>query len=124
MQNVSGAAGVQVGDGRIVLTYQSLTAQAVSFTSTAPSSPGLGSTYDVSATGGGSGNPVVFSVGGSPAGVCTISGSRVTFAHAGSCVISANQAGGDGYAAAKTATQTITVAKAAQEVQLVSAGLT
>ena len=59
----------------------------------------------MTATGGDSGNPVTFSV--DPAttnGACTLGpdGSTVTFRHAGTCVIDADQAGNDDYTAAAT----------------------
>ena len=67
-------------------------------------------TGTVSAKGGGSGNPVVFS-SLSPA-VCTVSGSNggtVTGVTTGTCTIAANQTGSTEYAAAPQATQDITV---------------
>jgi uncharacterized repeat protein (TIGR01451 family) len=70
----------------------------------------------LTATGGGSGNPVVFSVDSSSgSGVCSVSGTdgaTVSYAAAGSCVIDANQAGNASYAAAPQVTQTITVNQA------------
>lgn len=67
----------------------------------------------MSATGGGSGNPVVFSVDSSSgAGVCSVSGtdgSTVHFTGVGSCVIDANQAGNAEYLSAATVTVTVTV---------------
>ena len=76
-------------------------AQSITFTSKAPADPAFGDTYVVSATGGDSGNPVTFSV--DPAttnNACTVAGSTVTFRHAGTCVIAADQAGNDDYLAA------------------------
>ena len=97
-------------------TTKSAAAQQITFTSTPPSSPAVSSTYDVAASGGGSGNPVTFTTGSS---VCSITGSTATtdsissttviFNQAGSCVIDANQAGNTKYAAAPQAQQTITV---------------
>ena len=55
--------------------------QSITFTSKAPTSPAVGDTYAVTATGGDSGNPVTFG----PAttnGACTVAGSTVTFRHA------------------------------------------
>ena len=53
-----------------------MVAQVIEFTSTPPS-PGVATTtYEVAATGGGSGNPVEFS--SSTTDVCTVSGSTVT----------------------------------------------
>jgi hypothetical protein len=82
------------------------TAQSIVFTSKPPS-PAVGTTYPVTARGGGSGNPVTFS-SGSP-DVCSVSGATVTFNQSGTCVIDANQAGDDKYAAAPQAQQVITV---------------
>ena len=70
----------------------------------------MGGTATLAATGGGSGNPVVLSVdSASGAGVCTLSGSTVTYAAAGTCVIDANQAGNATYSAAPQVQRTITV---------------
>jgi serine/threonine-protein kinase len=83
-------------------------AQSISFT--APASGTAGSSAALSATGGGSGNPVVFSVDASSGpGVCTVSGTAVTYTAAGSCVIDANQAGTGSYAAAPQVQRTIMV---------------
>jgi hypothetical protein len=83
------------------------------------SSPGpgvVGQSATLTATGGASGNPVVFSVDpASGSGVCTVSGANgatVNYLAAGSCVIDANQAAGNGYAAASQVQQTVTVSPA------------
>jgi Spherulation-specific family 4 len=85
--------------------------QTITFPNPGPGT--AGQTATLTATGGGSGNPVVFSVDAtSGAGVCSVSGtdgSTVTYLAAGTCVIDANQAGGNGYAAAPQVQQTITV---------------
>jgi hypothetical protein len=94
--------------------------QSISISSTPPSDSYNGITYDLVAKGGGSGNPVRFSVDpssassspaspASPASPCTVLGSTVTFGQPGTCVIDANQAGNDKYQAAPQAQQTITV---------------
>ena len=74
------------------------TAQTIAFTSTAPMNARVGGSYLVSATGGASGNPVVFS--SETPGVCTASGSTVALVAAGACTITANQAGNDQFAPA------------------------
>ena len=52
--------------------------QTIVFTSTAPSGAKVGgSTYEVAATGGGSGNPVTFTIDPSASSVCSIAGSTV-----------------------------------------------
>lgn len=88
-------------------------AQSLSFTSIAPANAKVGDTYTPTATGGASGNPVVFSVSGVPqtvsasmtakaAGeVCSISGGVVSFSAPGTCTIMATQAGNEGYASAE-----------------------
>ena len=96
-------------------------AQAIVFTSTAPTTavPG-GPTYTPTATGGPSGNPVVFSIDASATGVCSITGGVVSFAAAGSCVIDANQAGNTNFNPAPQARQTVTVGKRAQTITFTS----
>ena len=93
-------------------------AQTISFT--APASGTVGGSATLSATGGGSGNPVVFSVDASSgSGVCNVSGSNgstVNYAGAGSCVIDADQAAGNGYTAAPTVQQSITVGSNSQTI--------
>jgi hypothetical protein len=84
--------------------------QAITFANPGPT---VGQSVALTATGGGSGNPVVFTVdANSGAGVCTVSGTNgatVNYLASGSCVINANQAAGNGYAAAPQVQQTITV---------------
>jgi hypothetical protein len=97
--------------------------QTVAFTSTAPTSPALGDTYEPAATGGASGNPVTFSIDGSTTNsACSIdaAGSTVTFDHAGTCVVDGDQAGNATYSAAPTAQQTVTVGKSSQTVAFTS----
>jgi hypothetical protein len=89
------------------------TTQTITFTSS-PTSPTVGGTYLVTATGGASGNPVTFT--SATTGVCTVSSGTVSFVHAGSCAVNANQAGNAQYAAAPQVQQTFTVAKAPQTV--------
>jgi hypothetical protein len=73
-----------------------------------------GGTFAVSATGGGSGNPVVFA--STTTGVCTVSGSTVTIVTAGTCSLTADQAGNASYAAAPQVTLDVTIAQAAQAI--------
>ena len=90
------------------------TPQTITFTSTPPASPTVGSTYQVSATGGDSGNPVVFSIDAtSTPGTCSVLGSTVTFTSDGSCVIDADQAGNTTFAAAPEMSQTLAIQQAA-----------
>lgn len=91
-------------------------AQTITFTTAVPSGAVTGDTDTVAATGGGSGNPVTFSIDAASNGSCSISGSTVTFDHAGTCVVDADQAGDSDYLAAQQAQQTVTVGKAAQAI--------
>jgi hypothetical protein len=92
------------------VTVNTLGAQTITFTSVVPTSPTVGKTYVVTATGGKSNNPVTFTIdASSTAGACTISGSTVSFATIGKCVIDANQAASTNYLAAPQAQQTVTV---------------
>lgn len=98
------------GNGNAFKGVISGISQAITFTSTAPSSATVNTSYFVTATGGASGNPVTFSVdGASGQGVCTVSGSRVNFLNGGTCVIDANQAGTVNYAAAPQVQQSVFV---------------
>jgi hypothetical protein len=97
-----------------------LAAQTITFT--APQSP---VTYGVSlialsATGGASGNSVVFTIDGSSTGTGTISGSALTVTGVGTLVIDANQLGNLNYAAATQMQRTIVVNKAAQTITFVA----
>jgi hypothetical protein len=84
--------------------------QTISFTSSFPSPADYGGTYTVSATGGGSTSPVVFTSG--TTGVCTVSGGDlVTFVGVGTCTIDANQAADGNYSAATQASQSDTIGK-------------
>jgi hypothetical protein len=69
------------------------------------------SDFDVSATGSDTGNPVTFTVGGGDS--CTISGSTVHITGAGSCTVTAHQAGSGSYNAAPDVARTFSIARAA-----------
>jgi hypothetical protein len=88
--------------------------QTIGFTG--PGSGTYGGSATLTAAGGGSGNPVVFTVDpSSTTGACTASGtngSTVTYTGPGDCVIDADQAGGNGYPPAPEVRQTITVSPA------------
>ena len=89
----------------------SMGSQAIVFTST-PSAPSYGGSYTLIATGGASGTAIVFN--STTTDVCTVCSSTVSFVGAGSCTIAADQPGNASYDPAPQATQTFTVAKAAQ----------
>ena len=73
-------------------------AQTITLPRTLPTGAVIGGpTYTPMASGGVSGNPVIFSIDASATSVCSITGGVVSFAAAGSCVIDANQAGNANY---------------------------
>lgn len=84
-----------------------------------PADPIVGESYDVRATGGGSGNQVVLSVDPSTTqSACSLGpdGMTVRLEHPGSCVIDANQTGNSDYAAAPQQQQHVTVLPAPQQI--------
>lgn len=89
------------------------TPQAITITSGAPARGIVaGPTYKVSATAS-SGLPVAISIdAGSTPGACTVSGVTVSFLRPGTCVIDANQAGNETFAAAAKVAQSILVTTA------------
>ena len=99
-----------------------LASQAISFTSSPPGGATVGgATYTVSANAS-SGLAVTFSIAAASAGVCTLSGSVVSFTGAGTCTVRANQAGNGSYQAAPQAQQSFAVANPApsQSVQTIT----
>jgi len=100
--------------------------QAISFTG--PGTGTYGGSATLTATGGGSGNPVVFTVDPSTtSGTCTVSGTSgatVSYTGTGNCVINANQAGGSGYSSAPQAQQSITVSPAPLSITASSSTMT
>ena len=78
--------------------------QAINFTTNAPSSASLGSSFNVAATAS-SGLPVAFTSAGS----CTNSGTMYTMTSStGTCSVIANQAGNSNYGAAPQVIETVT----------------
>jgi len=84
--------------------------QKITFTSFAPMPAIVGGTaYMVTATGGPSSNPVLFTIDTSATAVCSLSGATVSFIAPGTCVIDANQAGDATYNPAPQAQQSFSV---------------
>jgi Protein kinase domain/IPT/TIG domain len=115
----------QVGNGTYAAAAQvqrtiTVTGQPQSISFAAPASGTAGDSATLSATGGGSGNPVMFSVDPASAAVCTVSGGTVTYNNSGACVIDANQAGNGTYAPAPQVQRTITVASGPKQGQSIS----
>jgi hypothetical protein len=87
-----------------------LTAQTITFSSSAPSDAVVGGpSYTVAANGGGSGNPLAFTIDSSASAVCSITGTTVIFIGVGICTIDANQAGNASFAAASQVQQRFSV---------------
>jgi hypothetical protein len=83
--------------------------QTVSFTSTAPTAASVGGgTYTAAATAT-SGLTVAITADSSSSGVCSISGSVVSFQGSGTCTLDANQAGNGTYNAATQVQQSFNV---------------
>jgi probable HAF family extracellular repeat protein len=70
--------------------------------------------FQLSATGGASGNPVTFAA--SPSSVCTVSGSTVHITGAGSCSVTASQSGNSNFGPAADVPQSFQVTKASQTI--------
>lgn len=90
-----------------------LTAQTITVTSVLPATAVVGTVFTLSATGGGSGNPVVFAT--QTSATCTTTGTNgttLTLVAAGACTVQATQAGSATYAAATPVTVNLTVASA------------
>lgn len=94
--------------------------QAITFTSTAPSGATVDGTYEISATGGGSGNPVLFSIDPSSVAVCSVSGSTVSFLAPGNCIVLADQAGSPAFEVAPQQSQSFEVAAAPLMPQVIN----
>ncbi len=107
--NVGGAVQGTTLSGTATMQTQTITFTALPSPVTYGVAP-----IALSATGGGSGNPVVFSVLSGP-GTIT-GGNQLTVTAAGKIVVAASQAGGSGYWPAHTVTQTVVVNWIAQTI--------
>ncbi|HEY4354974.1 MAG TPA: MBG domain-containing protein [Acidobacteriaceae bacterium] len=84
--------------------------QTISFTPPVPSlTYGSATTETLTAAGGASGNPVVFSIGSGPGSVSGANGSMLTITGAGTIAVNANQAANSNYAAAAQVQKSIVV---------------
>jgi Glycine rich protein len=116
--------GTHGSSGPAAVTWLQLT-QTIAFTSTPPSPALVGGSYTPTATGGGSGNPVMFTIdASSAAGACSLSGGTVSFTGPGVCVLDANQAGNVSYLPAVQKQQSFTIGFSATITGTVSGSLT
>jgi hypothetical protein len=97
-------------NGQLVIAKAS---QAISFAPLADKTFG-DANFNVSATGGNSGNAVTFTADGN----CSVSGNTVQIAGAGSCTITASQAGNANYNAASPVERSFAIAKAQASMNL------
>ena len=89
--------------------------QAISVTKNAPASAAYNDSFDVAASGGGSGNPVTFSSAGS----CSNTGATFTITSGtGTCTVKYDQAGNGNYNAAPQVTESVTAQKAGQVITI------
>lgn len=95
----------------VTISVYGPTPQAITFTASPPTGAIVGGSYSVSATGGASGKPVVFSVDPAASAVCTVAGSTVSLTGGGTCIINANQVGDATYAAAPQVQQSFAVTR-------------
>jgi len=79
--------------------------QTITFTP--PATATVGDTVTLTATGGASGNPVTFA--STTPSVCTVSGTTLTAVSAGTCTVTADQAGNNNYSAASPVSKNIII---------------
>ena len=91
-----------------------LLSQSINWTSGAPTGATFGESYQPTASGGGSGNPMVFS-SLTPA-VCKSLAGKIDYVGVGSCEIDATQAANSRYNAAPPKTMSWTIGKASQTI--------
>lgn len=90
--------------------------QTITFTNPGPQTYSPNGPVALTATGGPSGNPVTFT--SNTLGVCSVSGSNAIILAAGTCSITADQAGNANYSAATPVTETFAINQAASLVSL------
>jgi hypothetical protein len=89
--------------------------QTIDITADAPSTAAYGTGFTVAATGGGSGNPIVYG----SSGACTNAGANFTMTSStGTCTVTYNQAGNTNYNAAAQKFETATAIMANQTIQI------
>lgn len=109
--NVRVADGSDIGSGTGTLTIGAAN-QAINVSTAAPANAVFGQTFNVAATGGGSGNPVVIATSGSCSGSGNGSATITITAPTGTCTVTYNQAGNSNYNPATQVLNTTTAAKA------------
>jgi YVTN family beta-propeller protein len=106
-----------VNSDNTVSVINAFASQDITFTDL-PVDARVGGSHTATATGGASGEPVTFST---TSAACTVTADgQIAFAHVGTCVIAADQAGNDQYTPATQQTTTYSVGVAAQTVAITS----
>ena len=90
--------------------------QTIAFTSTAPASVTVGDPVYVVTALATSGLDVTYTIASASAGVCSLSGTSVSFIAGGTCTVIASQGGSANYNAAPAVQQAITVNKKTQSI--------
>lgn len=112
----------QTNEGMVLQLYAvpNLTSQTITNFISNPAAPVYSDgTFTVSATGGGSGNPVTFSIDPSSASVCSsggTNGSTITILATGTCTVLADQAGNASYSAAPQVSLAVQIGVASQAI--------
>jgi hypothetical protein len=105
---------------QLYVTTAPVTVQTIANFVATPATPVVSAgSFTVSATGGPSGNPVVFSVSSGSAAVCTAGGTHgatVTILAAGTCTVFANQDGNASHTAASQQSLPVTIGGVADEI--------
>ena len=120
-------AADQAGDGNFNAAPQVVESfaidqadQAIAFTNPGAQTFLAGGTVPLTATGGASGNGVIFT--SNTAGVCTVAGSTVTMISAGTCTIAADQAGNGNFNAAPQVVESFAIDQADQAIAFTNPG--
>ena len=120
----SGGNGDDPAMYRNILVDDIDVSSAPTLTFTAPTGAVYGGSATLSATSN-STEPITYSIDSTSGnGVCSVSGTTLTYTGVGSCVLDVNQPVGDGYADAASATKTTTVAQAPLTITASSATMT
>ena len=93
--------------------------QTITITSSSPAGAVVGGSYTITATTS-SGLAVVFSADATSAGICTVSGSTVSFTGQGSCRVNADQPGNSNYLPAPQQHQSFPIGLAQQNITFTS----
>ena len=95
-------------------TYGQTPQTITNFAPATPTTFSVGKTIALTATGGGSGNAIVFT--SATTSVCTVAGSTATVLSVGTCTLRADQAGNATFSAAPQVSRNVVVNKGSQTI--------